>query len=178
MAVTISSKLPDWSREKIIKGEWSPTKNLFSSIRLYQYHTNKLTGMFYFYHKLQVWGSILKHRFWSIVTAADIPINSHLGGGLLLPHGSGVVINPNAIIGVNCLFMSQVVVNTRGRKGSPVIGGHVDIGTGAKILGDIVIGDHVQVGANAVVLTDIPPYSIAVGIPARVISTLNREVGV
>jgi serine O-acetyltransferase len=49
-----------------------------------------------------------------------------------------------------------------------VIGNRVDIGAGAKILGEIRIGDDSSIGANAVVLTDVPEGSIAVGIPAVV----------
>jgi len=55
-----------------------------------------------------------------------------------------------------------------GKRGSPIIGNRVDIGAGAKILGEIKIGDDCSVGANAVVLTDVPPRSIAVGVPAQV----------
>ena len=175
MTETISSKKPDWSREEIINGEWVPSRKLISSIRTYQYHKSRLTGIWFFYHKLKIWHSVLAHRFWSVVTAADIPLNCSIGGGLLLPHSNGVVINPKAVIGPNCLLMSQVVIGTRGGKGSPVIGGHVDIGTGAKVLGDITIGDHVQIGANAVVTSDIPSYSVVVGIPGRVIKTIEKE---
>ena len=45
------------------------------------------------------------------------------------------------------------------------------IGTGARIVGSIVIGDNAIVGAGAVVIHDVPPNSIAVGVPARVIGT-------
>ena len=51
----------------------------------------------------------------------------------------------------------------------PCIGGHVDIGAGAKILGGVTIGNHVKVGANAVVLCDVPDGTTAAGVPARVI---------
>jgi serine O-acetyltransferase len=51
---------------------------------------------------------------------------------------------------------------------APKIGDNVDIGTGAKVLGEITIGDNVVIGANAVVLEDVPPNSIAVGVPARI----------
>lgn len=50
-----------------------------------------------------------------------------------------------------------------------IIGRDVWIGTGAKILKGVTIGDGAIIGANAVVANDIPPYAIAVGIPARVI---------
>ena len=56
-----------------------------------------------------------------------------------------------------------------GHRGSPIFGDRVDIGTGAKILGPIRIGNDVIIGANAVVLTDVPPNSLAVGVPARVL---------
>ncbi|MBL4759581.1 MAG: serine O-acetyltransferase, partial [Mariprofundaceae bacterium] len=51
--------------------------------------------------------------------------------------------------------------------GIPKIGGHVDVGAGAKILGDIVIGNHVCVGANAVVLRSVIDGKTVVGIPAK-----------
>jgi serine O-acetyltransferase len=40
-------------------------------------------------------------------------------------------------------------------------------------LGAIHIGDDVAIGANAVVLQDVPPNSIAVGVPARVLPRRN-----
>jgi len=54
-------------------------------------------------------------------------------------------------------------------EGVPIIGGHVDIGAGAKILGGIRIGDHAKIGANSVVLQDVPDGATAVGIPAKII---------
>ena len=99
-----------------------------------------------------------------VVTAADIPVNCQIGGGLLLTHPNGVVIHPNAQIGCNCLILQQVTI-VAGVK----IGGHVDIGAGAKIIRPVTIGDHAQVGANAVVLHDVPAGAIVVGIPGRII---------
>ncbi|MEJ1339130.1 MAG: hypothetical protein RPU32_12975 [Candidatus Sedimenticola sp. (ex Thyasira tokunagai)] len=52
----------------------------------------------------------------------------------------------------------------------PSIGGHVDIGAGAKVLGNVVIQDHVRVGANAVVLGDVGESETVVGIPAKPLS--------
>ena len=39
----------------------------------------------------------------------------------------------------------------------------------AKVLGPLTLGDGCTVGANAVVLIDVPPNSLAVGIPARIV---------
>lgn len=101
------------------------------------------------------------------MTGADIPLNCQLGGGLLLPHPNGVVIHPDARVGPNCLIFQQVTLGTLASGGAPVIGGHVDIGAGAKLLGGIKVGDHAKIGANAVVLADVPAGSVAVGAPAR-----------
>lgn len=49
----------------------------------------------------------------------------------------------------------------------PKIGGHVDIGAGAKIIGDVTLGDHCRVSANDVVLKDVKAGETVVGIPAK-----------
>ena len=43
------------------------------------------------------------------------------------------------------------------------------LGFGSVVLPGVTIGRHVVVGANSVVTHDIPDYSVAVGVPARVI---------
>lgn len=63
-----------------------------------------------------------------------------------------------------------MTVGTRGSGEVPSIGGHVDIGAGAKILGWVKVGDHVLVGANAVVVKDVPAGCTAVGNPASFVS--------
>ena len=86
-----------------------------------------------------------------------------------MPHPNGIVIHPEALIGPNCLIFQQVTIGMGGPiPGLPRIGGHVDIGAGAKILGGIVIGDDARIGANAVVFMDVPAGRTAVGIPAKV----------
>jgi len=54
-------------------------------------------------------------------------------------------------------------------KGSVTIEDECWIGIGACILPNVTIGKHSVVGANAVVIHDIPPYSVAVGNPAKVV---------
>jgi serine O-acetyltransferase len=107
------------------------------------------------------------------VTGADIPLNCKLGGGLLMPHPNGIVIHPDAMIGPNCLLFQQVTIGA-GNGGIPTIGGHVDIGAGAKIIGRVTVGNHAKIGANAVVISDIPEGATAVGVPARVVNAYNE----
>jgi serine O-acetyltransferase len=113
--------------------------------------------------------AILQHRFWSVVTGADIPMNTQIDGGLLIPHPNGIVIHSDVKIGPNCLILQQVTIGAIDDSGTPRIAGHVDIGAGAKVLGPIEIGAHAKIGANAVVISNVPANRTAVGVPARIL---------
>jgi serine O-acetyltransferase len=171
MSTLISSEVPDWSREELTPGEWAPGKRLLAALRAYQRHTTQPKP----WSMLARRWFVLKHRFWSAVSGADIPLNCNIGGGLLMPHPQGIVIHPDARIGVNCLIMQQVTLGATDGTGAPVVMGHVDIGAGAKVLGNITLGEHALVGANAVVLTDVPPGRIAVGVPARLLDGQSND---
>jgi serine O-acetyltransferase len=154
----------DWSREKPTR-PWDPGRRLLRSIRRYQYWRPRgVLGRL-----LSRW-FVLEHRFWSSVTGVDIPLNCHIGGGLLIPHPVGIVIHDRAVIGPNCLIFQNVTIG-QGNPGPevPVLGAGVDVGAGAVILGGIRIGYRAKIGANAVVLCDVPAGATAVGVPARII---------
>jgi serine O-acetyltransferase len=161
----ISATVPDWSREQKRAFEWSPDKSLLASIRAYQHHAARKGLLSALLRRWQV----LRHRFWSVVSGADIPICTQIGGGLRIPHPNGIVIHADARIGPNCQIMQQVTIGVS-NAGPPIVGGHVDFGAGAKVIGQIVIHDHAQIGANAVVVKDVPPYATAIGVPARLIA--------
>jgi serine O-acetyltransferase len=158
----VSSEVPDWSREAKSFWEWAPSRSLLASIRAYQRHRASKNPLRVMLRRV----AIFRHRFWSIVTGCDIPVTTRIGGGLLLPHPNGVVIHPDCRIGPNCLIFQQVTLGHAGA-GVPNLGGHVDIGAGAKVLGAIHLHDHSVVGANAVVLRDVPAGVTVVGAPAR-----------
>jgi serine O-acetyltransferase len=171
-AAGVSAEVPDWSREALRVGAWNPSRALLASIRAWQKarDSDRLDQV------AQRWLAVLRHRIWSVVTGADIPINCEIEGGLLLPHPNGIVIHPRVRIGPNCLLFQQVTLGTGGSvPGAPVLHGHVDIGAGAKVLGGVTIGKHAVIGANAVVLCDVPAGATAVGIPARIV--LRAEPG-
>lgn len=158
------SSEPDWSREKV-RSWWDPSRQLLKSIREYQKWRQRGDILGYVGASINV----LHYRFWSVITGADIPLNSQLGGGLLLIHPNGIVIHPGAEIGANCLILQQVTI-VNGVK----IAYHVDIGAGAKIIRPVTIGEHAKIGANAVVLQDVPPGATAVGVPAKIIHKGNN----
>lgn len=165
----ISSSEADWKRE-LIRGFWDPSNKYLKSIRDYQKYKARSGWLALVGSKL----AVLRYLFWSIISGADIPINCKLGGGLLIPHPNGIVIHPAVEIGVNCLIHQQVTIGVnRGGRAPPKICGHVDIGAGAKIIGDITIGPHALIGANAVVVKDVQAYSIVAGVPAKIIGRTN-----
>ena len=53
-------------------------------------------------------------------------------------------------------------------KGPIIVGNDVWIGTNAIILSGITIGHGAVIGAGAVVTRDVPPYAVALGLPAKV----------
>lgn len=94
-----------------------------------------------------------------------------VGDGLILGYGGlAIVIHKDAIIGDDCHIDQCVTIGGSGtREGVPRLGDRVYVGAGAKLLGAITIGDNAVIGANAVVLSNVPPGSVVVGVPARIV---------
>lgn len=98
-----------------------------------------------------------------------------LGRGVYFVHSLGTVIGGDARVGDRVRFYGNNTVGTAKDNGYPVIEDDVEVGAGARILGPVRIGARSRIGANAVVLQDVPPDSVAVGVPARVISRKPLE---
>lgn len=75
----------------------------------------------------------------------------------LSSHKKGLAVMDNKLI------YKKVIIND---------GAH--IGIGAIIMPGVTIGEGAVIGAGAVVTKDIPPYSVAVGIPAKIIKTFDK----
>lgn len=103
-----------------------------------------------------------------IVTGIELPCEVPIGRNFVIEHSGGIVISGYARFGDNCRIRNGVVVGLSRVEDpcAPRFGNNVDIGAGAKVLGNITIGNNVLIGANAVVLTDVPDDCIAVGVPA------------
>lgn len=106
-----------------------------------------------------------------VLTGIELPCEVKVGKNFRIDHFGGIVVSGFASLGDNCVIRNGVTIGLRHshQPTAPSIGNNVDVGSGAKILGNISIGNNVMIGANAVVINDIPSNSIAVGIPARVI---------
>ena len=127
-------------------------------------------------HSLYLHGHKLTARIISQImrglTGIEIHPGAKIGKGLLIDHGSGVVIGETAEIGDYCLLYQGCTLGGTGKdhgKRHPTLGNNVMVGAGAKILGPFKVGDNAKIAANAVVLKEVPPNSTAVGVPARIV---------
>ncbi|MDR2849308.1 MAG: serine O-acetyltransferase [Verrucomicrobiota bacterium] len=108
----------------------------------------------------------------SEVFDVDIHPAARIGRGILIDHGTGVVIGETSVIGDNVSLLHEVTLGGTGKEAGdrhPKIGTGVMIGAGAKVLGNIRVGEYSKIAACSVVLCDVPPRSTVAGIPAKVV---------
>ena len=113
-------------------------------------------------------------------TGIQVGWNSTIGEGLVLVHCGSVVVNNEAVLGKNCTLYHGVTIGMefRGdRKGNPVIGDKVWIGSNACVVGNITIGDDVLIAPLAYVNFDVPSHSIVLGNPGKIIPRENATEG-
>ena len=113
------------------------------------------------------------------------PSHIHLGDNTYV-NGGVLAASPNAYIriGSNCMLSYGVHLRTdmhrhertdvpmceQGHEESDiVIGDDVWIGYGAQVMSGVLVGKGAIIGAGAIVTKDVPPYTVAVGVPARVV---------
>jgi serine O-acetyltransferase len=128
-------------------------------------------------HRMFFLGRFLSHiaRF---LTGIEIHPGAKIGERLFIDHGMGIVVGETAEIGDDVLLYHGVTLggtSWKKIKRHPTIGNNVVIGAGAKILGPITVGDNTRIGANSVVVNNIPPNSIVVGIPGKVVFRVEGE---
>jgi serine O-acetyltransferase len=108
----------------------------------------------------------------SQVFGVDIHPAARLGHGILIDHGTGVVIGETAVVENDVSMLHEVTLGGTGKETGdrhPKVREGVLIGAGAKILGNVEIGKGAKVGAGSVVLTNVPPHCTAAGVPARIV---------
>lgn len=70
-----------------------------------------------------------------------------------------------------------ICLQARYGKGPVRIGAESWLGFGVKVMSGVSIGRHCVIGAGSVVTADIPDYSVAAGVPARVIKRYDPASG-
>ncbi len=137
------------------------------------------------FHALQAYR--VAHRLWnqgryglathlqnriSEAFGVDVHPAAKIGSGVMIDHGTSVVIGETAVVEDNVSLLHEVTLGGTGKESGdrhPKVRRGVLIGAGAKILGNIEIGIGAKVAACSVVLKDVPPHTTVAGIPARVV---------
>ncbi len=106
----------------------------------------------------------------SEVFTVDIHPAARLGQGILLDHGTAVVVGETTVIDDDVSMLQGVTLGGTGKQCGdrhPKIRRGVLIGAGAKVLGAITVGEGAKIGAGSIVLDNVAAYTTVVGNPAR-----------
>ncbi len=139
------------------------------------------------FHRLahRLWGAgwLMAARFVSHVsrflTGIEIHPAARIGPAVFIDHGMGVVIGETAEIAENVTLYQGVTLggtSLKREKRHPTLEPNVVVGTGAAVMGAITVGEGTRIGAGSVVVRDVPPNSVVVGIPGKVISRDGKQV--
>ena len=119
-----------------------------------------------------------------IVGKVTIGNRVRIGENITIDCYEEIVIDDDCLLARDILIMDGLhgkdpnvksYVDTKGEIKSVKIGKGCWIGARVSILPGVNIGEKAIIGTNSVVTKDIPAYSIAVGVPARVIKKYNQQ---
>jgi serine O-acetyltransferase len=115
-------------------------------------------------------------RIYSVKYGFQINPSTKIGKGLYIGHRGTIIVNSLSVIGDCCNLSPGVTIgqtNRGSKKGAPLLGNRVWVGTNAVIVGGIKIGNNVLIAPNAYVNVDVPSNSIVIGNPAQIIFKEN-----
>jgi serine O-acetyltransferase len=120
--------------------------------------------------------ALIFNKLNTVLNNCIIGRGADFGPRFVLIHATGVVINGAVRGGSDVRIEHQVTIGSEGRR-APVLGDHLFIGAGAKIIGGVRIGNDARIGANAVVVHDVPAHCTVVGVPARIVRRRQPDSG-
>ncbi|HEV7247835.1 MAG TPA: serine O-acetyltransferase [Shinella sp.] len=148
-------------------------------------NTEVLTPFLYFKGFSALQGHRVAHWLWttgrghlarhiqsriSEIFSIDIHPAAVMGRGIMLDHGSGLVIGETAVVEDEVSILQNVTLGGTGKDMGdrhPKVRRGALIGAGAKVLGNIEVGIGAKIGAGSVVVAPVAPYTSVVGVPAR-----------
>ncbi|MDO4248229.1 MAG: serine O-acetyltransferase [Neisseria sp.] len=113
----------------------------------------------------------------SEIFGVDIHPAAQFGQGIMIDHGTGVVIGETAVLGDDISLLHGVTLGGSGKESGdrhPKVGNGVMIGANASVLGNIRIGDGAKIGAGSVVVRDVEAHTTVVGVPAKPVGKLQN----
>lgn len=132
--------------------------------------------------RIECWENYCGYKYTPSIIIGD---NVSIGWRCHIGAINHIYIGNNVLIGSNVLIIDHshgtwgedLEISPINRplesKGKIIIEDNVWIADGVCILPNVHIGHNSIIGSNAVVLNDIPPYSLAVGVPAKVVKIHN-----
>ncbi|HMU66221.1 MAG TPA: serine O-acetyltransferase [Cellvibrionaceae bacterium] len=114
----------------------------------------------------------------SLCFGVDIHPAARLGKGLMLDHGTGIVIGETSVVDDDVSIMQAVTLGGTGKESGdrhPKVGKGVLISAGAKILGNITVGEGAKIGAGSVVLKPVAAHTTVAGVPAVVVGAPTTQ---
>lgn len=113
--------------------------------------------------------------------ACDVDIHpaAIIGRGIMIDHGSGLVVGETAVVEDDVSMLHGVTLGGTGKESGdrhPKIRRGVLLSAGARILGNIEVGEGAKVGASSLVLAPVQPHTTVAGVPAKVVGTPRNEV--
>jgi serine O-acetyltransferase len=108
----------------------------------------------------------------SEIFAIDIHPAARIGRGIMIDHGTGVVIGETAVVEDDVSMLHGVTLGGTGKETGnrhPKVRRGVLLSAGVTVLGNIEVGEYSRVGAGSVVLKPVPPHCTVAGVPAKII---------
>ncbi len=155
-------------------------RSLFSILKGIWTHSLSILTQFTFPYQV----TVALHR----LRGVKVGKQSHIARGVILDDrnpeliniGNGVAITSGVIIlcherDLSFYKVGMYAMDCPFKEGKVVIKDGAHIGIGSIILPGVTIGEGAVIGAGAVVSKDIPAYTIAVGVPAKVIKHIDLD---
>ena len=97
---------------------------------------------------------------------------SDIGAFTYINAKNGVFIGAEVQIGSHCSIYSVSTIDNK--SGKVILKNNSKIGSHSTILPGVIIGENSIIGAHSLVTKSIPDNVVAVGVPAKVIKTINE----
>ena len=115
----------------------------------------------------------------SEVYGVDIHPAAKLGKGIMIDHGTGVVIGETSVVDDNVSIFQGVTLGGTGKEEGdrhPKVREGVLLSASSTVLGNVEIGKNAKVAAGSVVLNDVKEYTTVAGVPAKKVKEVSDEI--